>query len=576
MINVIIVDSASGEWWQFTEPKEVVVVHDIRGIIPSLRNVEHRVNNEQLYAAGFISYEASPAFDKALRVRPHDYAFPLMWFGLFEKPAAIRLREAGLCPRLEWKPTISRQSYDDAIARIKNHIAAGDTYQVNFSFRMTGSCDTEPYDFFLQLTRAQPSRNAAFIETDDFAICSASPELFFSLNGENILARPMKGTAPRCPTLKHDTSQAEFLRSSEKNRAENVMIVDMMRNDIGRIAEVGTVEVPSLFEVEKYPTVWQMTSAVAAKTSASILEILEALFPCASVTGAPKASTMGIIAELESTPRKIYTGAIGFIAPDRKAQFNVAIRTVLIDKRSKVAEYGVGGGVVWDSTPEGEYDECLTKARILTEVRPQFNVFETLLYTNEDGFFLLDEHLTRLRNSCEYFGFAFDKNVVLKILHKAEQQFSHGSFRVKVELHPNGLPALETKPIDAAVLSIPVRVRLASAPVDSNNLFLYHKTTHRTMYDDALASVSNCDDVILWNERGEITESTIANVVVEIDGDLFTPPVECGLLAGTYRAKLLYEGKIKERIIAKDEFMNAKRAFLINSIRQWRELRIVR
>lgn len=575
MINIIIFDSASGEWLRFTEPKAIIVVSDIHDVVASLQNIERHVDEEQLYAAGFISYEASPAFDPALSVRSRDASFPLMWFGLFERPSVIRLQEASPCPQLEWKPTISRQSYDDAIARIKNHIAAGDTYQVNFSFRMTASCDTNPYDLFLHLTRAQPSGNAAFIETADFAICSASPELFFSLDGENILARPMKGTATRGLNLKRDAAQAEFLRTSEKNRAENVMIVDMMRNDIGRIAKVGTVEVPSLFDVEKYPTVWQMTSAVAAKTSASILEIMKALFPCASVTGAPKASTMGIIAELESTPRKIYTGAIGFIEPGRKAQFNVAIRTVLIDKRSRTAEYGVGGGVVWDSTPEGEYDECLTKARILTEVRPQFNLFETLLYTKADGFFLLDEHLARLGDSCEYFGFEFDKNVVLKVLHKAEQQFSHGSFSVKVELHPNGLPALEAKPIDAATLSIPVRARLAPSPVDSNNLFLYHKTTHRTMYDDALASVSDCDDVILWNERGEITESTIANVVVEIDGELFTPPVECGLLAGTFRAKLLSEGKIKERIIAKEELVNAEQAFLINSVRKWRKLTIV-
>ncbi|MBX2992509.1 MAG: chorismate-binding protein, partial [Bacteroidetes bacterium] len=264
MVNVVIFDSASGEWRHFSEPKEIVVAHDIREIVPSLTRVEHRVNKEQLYAAGFVSYEASPAFDRALRVRRYDHSFPLMWFGLFEEPAVIRLQEPGPCPQLEWKPTISRQSYDDAIARIKNYIATGDTYQVNFSFRMTASCDTSPYELFLQLTHTQRSRNAAFIETDDFAICSASPELFFSLDGKNILARPMKGTAPRGLTLKNDVGQAEFLRTSEKNRAENVMIVDMMRNDIGRIAQTGSVHVPSLFDVERYATVLQMTSTVAA------------------------------------------------------------------------------------------------------------------------------------------------------------------------------------------------------------------------------------------------------------------------------------------------------------------------
>jgi para-aminobenzoate synthetase/4-amino-4-deoxychorismate lyase len=349
------------------------------------------------------------------------------------------------------------------------------------------------------------------------------------------------------------------------------MIVDMMRNDIGRIAEIGSVHVPSLFDVERYPTVWQMTSTVAAKTHASVTAILKALFPCASVTGAPKARTMEIIAELESSPRRIYTGAIGFIAPNRRAQLNVAIRTVLIEKRSGEAEYGVGGGVVWASTATGEYEECLTKARVLTAARPEFRLFETILCTPSDGLFLLDQHLARLRDSAEYFGFDYSDDAAREALGKV--QCRSQPMRVKLLVSLKGTVSVELSPFN--VQSAITHVRLSAFPVDSQTIFLYHKTTHRKVYEDAIAEMPECDDVILWNERGEITESTIANVVVEIDGEFFTPPVACGLLAGVFREKLLKEGTIKERIVTVAEFKQSPRIFLINSLRQWREARLL-
>ncbi|MBI5473102.1 MAG: aminodeoxychorismate synthase component I, partial [Ignavibacteriae bacterium] len=550
MTTVCIYDSAARRWVRFHQLIDVIATSSVEKVASELRRVESAVADKNCFAAGFLSYEAAPAFDKALRVRDADSSFPLLWFGLFERIEEIELPLSASSQKLSWTPTISRDEFDSCIARIRHHIAEGDTYQVNFSFRLRSEFVGNPFEFFLQLAQAQPSHHGAFIETDEFAICSASPELFFSLDGYRLVSRPMKGTTRRGLTLKSDTENAEILRRSEKNWAENVMIVDMIRNDMGRVARVDTVRVPALFDVERYPTVWQMTSTVEARTDASISEIMNAMFPCASITGAPKANTMKIIAGLESTTRGIYTGAIGFIAPDRKAQFNVAIRTVHIDKAKGTAEYGVGGGIVWDSTSEGEYEECLTKARVLTAEWPQFELFETMLFTQRDGFFLLDEHLARLKDSAAYFDLPLDEpllNRMLKTLQTDLRVFSNDQ-RVRMVLHSDGKPTFAIATIDAGAVSSPFRVRLAATPVDSQNPFIYHKTTFRKVYDDALASASDCDDVILWNERGDVTESTIANVVVEIDGKLYTPPIECGLLAGTLRERLLREGSIKERV----------------------------
>ncbi len=573
MTNVCIYDSAAGCWLRCDQLIDVIATSAADEVAATLARIESSVARKKCWAVGFLSYEAAPAFDPALRVRPADSSFPLLWFGLFEKCETFQLPPSNSFCNPTWTPTVSRDEFESCIARIRHHIAEGDTYQVNYSFRLQAKVAGNPFDLFLQLAYAQPSQHGAFIETDDFAVCSASPELFFSLEGDRIVSRPMKGTARRGLTLKADKDIAEALRHSEKNRAENLMIVDMIRNDMGRVARVDSVHVPSLFDLERYPTVWQMTSTVEAKTNASVSEIMKAMFPCASITGAPKRSTMEIIAGLESTPRKIYTGAIGFMAPNRRAQFNVAIRTVLINKSKGIAEYGVGGGIVWDSTPEGEYEECLTKARVLTAERPQFELFETMLFTQQEGFFLLDEHLARLKDSATYFDLPVDEPLLMRMLESLQtdlRRFADDQ-RVRLVLHADGKPTFAIATIAKQAMASPVRVRLATTAVDSQNPFLYHKTTHRKMYNDALTSAENCDDVLLWNERGEVTESTIANVVVEIENTLYTPPIECGLLAGTFRSSLLEEGTIKERVIMKEELRKAQRIFLINSVRKWRE-----
>jgi para-aminobenzoate synthetase/4-amino-4-deoxychorismate lyase len=351
------------------------------------------------------------------------------------------------------------------------------------------------------------------------------------------------------------------------------MIVDMVRNDLGRISSVGSVHVPKLFQLERYPTVWQMTSTVTAQTAAPIGDIFSALFPPASITGAPKARTTEIITEVESTPRGVYTGCIGYIAPARRALFNVAIRTALLDLEARTIEYGVGGGIVWDSTSQAEYEECLLKARIVTDAPPQFALLETLLWEPHSGYFLLEEHLKRLADSSNYLGARVDVAAVRERLAALARGFGSQPQRVRLVVEHDGVIACE-----AAVLEVPaqpVRLAIAAAPLDPANPFLYNKTTHRRMYDEAKASRPDCDDVVLWNHRGEATETTIANLVAEIDGRKVTPPVDCGLLPGVFRGWLLARGEVQERCIGLDELRRASRIWVVNSVRKWRDATLV-
>jgi para-aminobenzoate synthetase/4-amino-4-deoxychorismate lyase len=351
------------------------------------------------------------------------------------------------------------------------------------------------------------------------------------------------------------------------------MIVDMIRNDLGRIAEVGSVCVLQLFEVERYPTLWQMTSTIRANTGASFAEILTALFPCASITGAPKFSTMKIIAGLESTPRKIYTGTIGYLSPRRKAKFNVAIRTALIDQERRDAEYGIGGGIVWDSTSTDEYTEALLKARVLTEQNSPFSVFETILWTPEENFFLREKHIERMLDSANYFDIPITKRKLENYLEQISFGF-HTTQRVRVLLDQNGNLRCESHPFDLTENTQLLKASLAREPVDSRNVFLFHKTTLRDVYESARQGFEELDDVLLYNEKGELTEFTIGNLVVELDGELLTPPISCGGLAGTFRSHLMETGQIVERTIPVQQLARCTKIFRVNSIRRWQEVEI--
>ena len=576
MLNCgLIQDTDGGGWWQFQNAREIIVIESLEKVLPALRQVEQRVNGEGLWAAGFISYEAGPAFDPAIRAHAPG-RWPLLWMGLYPRPQLVQLpmqSSADAVSAYQWQASVNRQQYDQAIGRVRALIAEGDTYQVNYTLRLHAPINEDPEALFLRMIRANEPKHGAYLDCGKFVICSASPELFFRLDGERITSRPMKGTANRGLTYRHDIDAAQALAASEKNRAENVMIVDMVRNDLSRISRVGSVQVPQLFELERYPTLWQMTSTVTADTGASVCDILQALFPPASITGAPKFRTTEIIAELESTARGVYTGCIGYIAPGRRAQFNVAIRTAVLDRDHGTVEYGVGSGIVWDSRSKSEYEECLLKARIVTNAAPSFSLLETLLWEPADGYFLLEEHMRRLAESADYFGMRCDVALVRRRLEELVVGLPHRQQRVRLLADRDGRIHCEATPLTDS--QIPVRLAIAPEPVDPANPFLYNKTTHREVYDRARASRANCDDVVLWNERSEVTETSIANIVAELDGNKVTPPVESGLLPGVFRDWLLRHGEIMERRIGLDDLRRASRIWVVNSLRKWREATLV-
>lgn len=565
---VVLRDDAASRWLRFRHPVATVAADRVEDVRTCLREVERAVADRGLYAAGWVAYEAAPAFDAALAVRPPG-ALPLLWFGLFADPEPIELPPANSPATGDWQPDVAPAAYADAFAEIKRRIRAGDTYQVNYSYRLRcNAFAADPWQAFLALVHAQRAPFGAYVAAGPWRLCSASPELFFRLDGTRLESRPMKGTAARGRSAAEDRARRGALLASEKERAENLMILDMARNDLGRIARPGTVDVLRLCAPEKYPTVWQLVSAVAAETDASVAEIFAALFPPASIVGAPKARTMEIIAGLETSPRQAYTGAIGFLAPGRRAQFNVAIRTLLADVRTGRAEYGVGGGIVWDSDPEAEQAECRAKARILSAPpRPPFDLLETMLWTPADGIRLLELHLARLRDSADYFDYPCDLARIRTALETLVRTLPPTPQRLRLLLAEDGTPTLRSSPLAPLASGPFFRVALARRPVDPDDVFLYHKTTHRRVYEEAKADFRGHDDVILWNDVGEATESTIANLAVELDGALCTPPVDCGLLPGVARAELLARGVLRERRLSLDDLRAAPRLFLLNSVR---------
>lgn len=565
------------EWRTFRDPTSILRATTIGEVAGCLAEVERAVA-DGAYAAGFVTYEAAAAF--ALPVRePGSAGLPLVCFGLFS-PQSVdserALPRTGAYDTGEWQPSIDQPTYANAVQRIKSLIEAGETYQINFTFRLSTAFAGDALALLRDLDAAQDGPWGAYVDDGRHAICSASPELFFTVRGDRIECRPMKGTAPRGLWAAADRARADQLRSSPKNRAENVMVVDMARNDLGRIARTGSVAVTSLFEVERYPLQWQMTSTVRARGTARLPAMFEALFPSGSVTGAPKHRSMSIIRELEADPRGIYTGAIGYLSPHGRGHFNVAIRTVTIDRERGRAEFGVGSGIVWDSVDEDEYEECRLKASILlkpprfsyaTGHRPGFRMLETIGWTPAGGFALLPRHLERLRESAACFRFECDIRQVQALLENAVGDLA-GPAKVRVLVSQDGAIVCEGIDLDEASRG-PVRVSLAVEPIDKADVFLYHKTTRRDVYELARASRPDRDAVLLWNRDGELTEATEANIVLELDGEKVTPPIECGLLAGTLRAELLHQGTITERRVTVADLQRATELWLINSVLGW-------
>ena len=540
-----------------------------------------------LWAGGFVAYEAAPGLDPALevRTRPADDPFgelPLAWFALFEGREETELpepRDDGPAPDAAgWQPSVDRARYDAAIGEIHERIAAGDTYQVNHTLRLRSTVKGDERGLYRDLCFAQRGRYAAYLNAGRYRICSASPELFFELDEGRLTTRPMKGTAPRGRWPAEDEAAAERLLASAKDRAENAMIVDLLRNDLGRVSRPGGVAWSEVFAAERYETVWQLTSTVIAdlRPDAGLVEVFGALFPSGSVTGAPKVRSMQIIAGLEDSPRGVYCGAVGVLAPPGAgpaARFNVAIRTVTVDAETQLAEYGVGGGITWDSRAGSEYEETVAKARVLTDRRPHLELLETLLHEPEAGLRRLDAHVARLRSSAAYFGFAFDERAVREALEREAASAPDGPSRVRLLLDRAGRITTASMPL--APRREPQRLAIDDDPVDPADVLLFHKTSRRERYEAARARHPDADDVLLVNRRGEITESTIANVAVRVRGRWITPPLTSGLLPGTERAALLDEGRIEQGMLRPEDLADAEEIRLMSATGPWRRAVLV-
>jgi para-aminobenzoate synthetase/4-amino-4-deoxychorismate lyase len=572
--------SAGGEAFALARPLGVIAAERPEEVRPALARVEDAVA-AGAWAAGYLAYEAAPGLDPLLRVRPRpagEPAPPLVSFGLFAERRAESAPAGAAYDLGGWRPSLSRERHAAAVARIHRRIADGDTYQVNHTFHLAGSFTGDPRTLYRDLARAQGGEYSAHLELGRFQVLSASPELFFLLDGDRLTTRPMKGTAPRGRWSAEDRAAGAALAASAKERAENLMIVDLLRNDLGRVATPGSVRVERLFEAERYETVWQLTSTVSSRLVAgtALPDLLAALFPCGSVTGAPKVRTMEIIAALEDVPRGVYTGAVGYLAPPGaagpRARFAVAIRTLVLDLETGTAHYGVGGGITWDSSAAREYDEALLKARVL-EPRPRFDLLETLRWEPERGFPLLAGHLERLIASAGYFGFAADPEEVERRLGEAVAGAGE-ALRVRLTLARDGRVTVAAAPLPPPP-DRPLALAVDPEPVDPADPHLFHKTTRRDPYDRRRDRWPAADDVLLVNDRGEVTESTIANLAARLDGRWVTPPLASGCLPGVYRSALLAAGRLTERALTVADLRRADELALLNAVRLWRPARLL-
>lgn len=560
-----------GDHWNVFSPcMEWAEARTMSEVAPLLERVESWAAAGD-WAVGAVAYEAAPALDSALHTHPPQRDFPLAMFGRFREPAIIsdpwtdETRPDGWSPAA-WMPGIERARYDTRVEEIRARIAKGEVYQANYTFPLRASNPGPGWTLFGAMERAHQALFAAYAQTPQGEICSVSPELFFELNGDEITSSPMKGTARRGATAPSDDAAGRALAGSAKDQAENVMIADMVRNDLGRICDAGSIRARRLFEVSRHANLWQMTSTVEGRTDAGMLDIFRALFPAASITGAPKAQAMKLIRDMEDAPRGIYTGAIGYWAPGRRARFSVAIRTAWVDPSRRTATYGVGGGITWDSRAGAEYDEACSKGPRV-ETQPPFELLETMRWTPGEGFAGWPRHAARLRASADYFGYTVDTDQARASLDHAAWSFPNAFCRVRLRVGRRGDVKIEWEEMENPSAGPPWRLAMARTPVSSQDVFLYHKTTRRVAYDRHRAAHPGADDVMLWNERGELTETCLANVMLEVDGAVWTPPVECGLLAGTERQKLLAEGFCRERTLTPDDARRASRIWISNAVR---------
>lgn len=560
-------------WRTFRDPVRVVQALTLAEVQPALREVEAAAQ-AGLHAVGLVAYEAAPAFEPALPVRETG-GFPLVWFALFDGFTEEGPDAPGPFTVGDWTEDVTREAYAAAIAEIRGQIQAGNTYQVNHTARLHAAFAGDDRAWFAALSAAQPTPYGAYLNLGRWRVLSVSPELFFRLEGGVLTTRPMKGTTPRGRTEAEDRERAAWLPRSVKNRAENVMIVDLLRNDLGRVAAFGSVQVTELCRVERLPTLLTMTSTVQARVRAGLglTDVFAALFPCGSVTGAPKINTMRLIHALEPQARRVYCGAVGVVEPGGDAVFNVPIRTVLLDTETGVAEYGAGGGITWDSEAGDEFAELQVKARVLTARPPAFELLETLRL--EAGTFRhLPGHLARMAASARYFAFPWEEAGMQAELGRVAAAHPAGVHRVRLRLARDGGVTVQVLPLGENPPVVPAA--LARTPVDSGDVFLFHKTTHRAAYEVRAAEVPPGHEALLTNERGELTEFTTGNVVLRLDGRLVTPPVTCGLLAGVERADALARGQVTEQVLTPADLRRATEVWHVNSLRGWRQVQMER
>ena len=532
----------------YVDPVEIVAASRPEEVLPALDRLR-AAQAAGLDAAGWLAYEAGAALEPAAPVRTAQA--PLLWFGLFRGHQRLAARDVPALlpdPAGAWagppRPLLGRAAYDAALARVLGYIQAGDIYQANYTFRAEVPVAGHPAALYALLRARAAAGHGALVATGARWLLSLSPELFFTLEDGTLTARPMKGTAPRDADPAIDAALAATLRADPKQRAENLMIVDLMRNDLGRVARPGSVAVPQLFQVETYPTVHQMTSTVIARLQENLgpVDALAALFPCGSVTGAPKIRAMQVIAEVEPDARSVYTGSIGRIDADGSAEFNVAIRTLTIDDAGR-ATLGLGSGVVADSNADSEWDECRAKGMFVTAGEPGFDLIETMRFDPEDGILLLERHLERIRDSAATFGFPFDRHVVRNELQAATFRLRDAA-KVRLLLGPSGAVAIGISPLPERI-SAPVKVRIVPHSVDARDFRLAHKTTRRAIYD-APRRAAGSWEVVFTDAEGYCTEGSFTSLFVERDGLLVTPPLSRGLLPGVLRAELLATGRAME------------------------------
>lgn len=594
----------------FEAPLRVLQAQHVSEVKPLLEAVEQAAQAGH-WCVGYVRYEAAPAFDAAFQVQAgassDPSATPLAWFGVFEAPVdgglgagtpthpknpiqsqshALDELDPAQAPaslaQASWEGELPRPAFDRAVQYIHEAIAQGRYYQLNFTHVLKGQLTQgTPWDLFMALRRAQPGAYSAFIDSGPEQVLSVSPELFFDWNGKRLLTRPMKGTAQRGATALADQAQAQTLRESDKERAENVMIVDLLRNDVSRIAQAHSVQVPKLFALEALPSVWQMTSDVTAQTQAGtqLVDVFAALFPCGSITGAPKVQAMRDIAELEAGPRGVYCGAVGVVRPGAQAgqvdaTFNVAIRTVVARSTEAGTELacGIGSGITTYAQAEGEWQEWQHKRAFLDRASQPFDLLETLgLHQGQVRH--LELHLNRMADAALHFGYPFDRARVHAALMQTAQAHPQGAWRLRLLLQPHGQPTVQAFAL--AATPEPVVLALAHRPMaEAYGEFVRYKTTRRAHYEAFEPSEAGIFDTLLWNNQHELTECTRGNVALLIDGQWLTPSLDSGLLNGVGRQHWLAQGRIREAVLHTSDLPQAQGVAFFNSLRGWLEARL--